>query len=487
MKLKAPYFPIIYVRGYAMTGSEIEATTSTPYMGFNLGATRLRQHWDGRVQQHFFESPLIRLMKEHGYQDAYADGIRLEQGSEPIPPRTVFIHRYYDSADADFGDGETLSIEEAAAALQQTIARIRERVCGDDPQARKAFRVHLVAHSMGGLICRCLLQNDRFWQSEEAGQVDRLFTYATPHNGIEMLGMNVPRFLGLWDMNNFNRRRIAEYLSLPDATDVSGLNGRFDPQRVFCLVGTNPGDYDVAGGWSSRLAGARSDGLVRVENANVRGAPRAFVYRSHSGAFGIVNSEEGYQNLSRFLFGDLRVDGTLEIESLPLPPALRKEKQAGRKVRASYFFEATISPRAGGMYTLSERRKATHSAIFRKYDELLKTDKPRWPCLFSTFLDSARITVGRTLVFSADVVVSATDYEVDGVLMFRRHIPGENLFRDTVVIRATRQEDGWRLRYNLGDESWGEGLGRDAEGTYIPLRSRKGFVGRLRLDIQPWQ
>jgi hypothetical protein len=34
--LTAPFYPIIYVRGYAMTQSEIDATVSTPYMGFNL-------------------------------------------------------------------------------------------------------------------------------------------------------------------------------------------------------------------------------------------------------------------------------------------------------------------------------------------------------------------------------------------------------------------------------------------------------------------
>jgi hypothetical protein len=35
-KLTAPYFPIIYVRGYAMTPSEVADTVSTPYLGFNL-------------------------------------------------------------------------------------------------------------------------------------------------------------------------------------------------------------------------------------------------------------------------------------------------------------------------------------------------------------------------------------------------------------------------------------------------------------------
>lgn len=35
--ISAPFYPIIYVRGFAMTRGEIEATTATPYMGFNQG------------------------------------------------------------------------------------------------------------------------------------------------------------------------------------------------------------------------------------------------------------------------------------------------------------------------------------------------------------------------------------------------------------------------------------------------------------------
>ena len=51
-----PFFPIIYVRGYAMTSGEIAETVSTPYMGFNLGSTKARQAWDGTVERHVFES-----------------------------------------------------------------------------------------------------------------------------------------------------------------------------------------------------------------------------------------------------------------------------------------------------------------------------------------------------------------------------------------------------------------------------------------------
>ena len=48
-------------------------------------------------------------------------------------------------------------------------------------------------------------------------------------------------------------------------------------------------------------------------------SPRAFVHRSHPGHYGIVNSEAGYQNLIRFLFGTLRVDGILDVDDITLP------------------------------------------------------------------------------------------------------------------------------------------------------------------------
>jgi hypothetical protein len=70
-EIKHPFYPIIYVRGYAMSQGEIDDTVATPYMGFNLGATKIRQDWEGKVRRHIFESPLIRLMKDYQYEDIY--------------------------------------------------------------------------------------------------------------------------------------------------------------------------------------------------------------------------------------------------------------------------------------------------------------------------------------------------------------------------------------------------------------------------------
>ena len=113
-RIERPFFPIIYVRGYAMTRDEIVQTTSTPYMGFEAGSTKIRQAQDGSIVKFVFESPLVRLMKDYGYRDVYAAGA---EQADKLPARSVVIHRYYDEADPAFGAGKALSIPEAAAAL----------------------------------------------------------------------------------------------------------------------------------------------------------------------------------------------------------------------------------------------------------------------------------------------------------------------------------------------------------------------------------
>src|SRR6185295_301077 len=97
------FHPIIYVRGYAMTQNEIEDTVADPYMGFNIGSCKVRQVWDGTVRKYFFESPLVRLMKEFDYDDVYEQGIdavgdvrSLAADSTPIGYRSIIIYRYYE-------------------------------------------------------------------------------------------------------------------------------------------------------------------------------------------------------------------------------------------------------------------------------------------------------------------------------------------------------------------------------------------------------
>src|SRR5262245_31674206 len=385
-QLAAPYYPIIYVRGYAGTDSDIEDTVSDPYMGFNLGSTRLRTAWTGDTERYYFESPLVRLMKDFNYRDVYSAGLNLAEIDElpggKIEPRSITIYRYYDQVSSVFGEGKQVSMEDFGKGLGRLILKLRDRICADEA-AKALFRVYLVGHSMGGLVIRCFLQNEQIGTAEARRCVDKVFTYATPHNGIEIeiIG-NVPAFFSIQSVDNFNRARMCNYLGLPAGTDkVNTLNEKFDVDRFFCLIGTNAKDYTVAAGWSSRVVGSFSDGLVRLNNASVfdatgdpkrptKLAPRAYVHRSHSGYYGIVNSEEGFQNLTRFLFGDVRVDGLLEVRDITLPGELEQMRQkSGKEIRASYHFEAIARVR-GVHWDLSRRVASENSTIFRKYGEL---------------------------------------------------------------------------------------------------------------------
>lgn len=489
----APYYPIIYLRGYAGTEDEVEETVATPYMGFNLGATKIRQAWTGQIRHHVFESPLIRLMKELKYLDVYSEGQALDP-NVAITPRSVVIHRYYDQLSKNYEQaskslraGERIPIEEFARGLSDLILQLRDRICKGKKVARKDFRVYLVGHSMGGLIIRCFLQNPEVGNIQAKRLVDKVFTYATPHNGIEVdpIG-NVPAFLTANNADNFNRTRMAKYLGLPEGTDpVHTLNGKFDPDYFFCLVGTNARDYTVANGWASLAVGPYSDGLVRINNAIVKGpsgdptdpvklGPRAYVHRSHSGHFGIVNSEEGYQNLTRFLFGDVRVDGVLEIDEITLPEEVEKKKKKSQEVRASYNFEAVVRVR-GARWDLTRRVAAEHSTVFRTYGELFpekagqsgipgsKTvikDRPHHnrPHLFTVFLRSdARVAKRRpSLGFCLDLGVLVPDYEIDGVLWMNDHFEGGYIFREKINLEVTRpikKGAAWALRYGYDSKT----------------------------------
>jgi hypothetical protein len=326
--------PIIYVRGYAGGTKEIDKAVDDPFYGFNAGSVHVRVGGDTNPHFYQFESPMLRLLTEEhdepgetyqllvrGGQAAYLRG----EAAGSVPPMTIWVHRFYDDAASSFGPGKKdFSIEAAAADLFELVLEVKAKT--------GAPRVHLVAHSMGGLICRSMIQRvipDATGRPDGAvAHVQSLFTYGTPHGGIEFsLGHGLlEKVRDAVDINGasiFGPERMYEYLT-PTAQRADGPPEGWNPasmpadgfpvDRVFCLVGTDPEDYAVAFGLSSAAVGARSDGLVQIDNAYVPGAHRAFVHRSHSGRFGMVNSEEGYQNLKRFLFGDVKV--TVELRGV---------------------------------------------------------------------------------------------------------------------------------------------------------------------------
>lgn len=445
--LKPPYYPIIYIRGYAGTQDAVEDTVATPYMGFNLGSTKYRQTSAGKIEPYVFESPLIRLMKDHLYQDAFHDGQILPQG--PVSPKSIWIFRYYDVVSKDLGTGERKEIEFHAEKLRQFIIHVRSAT-GQD--SNKNFRVYLVAHSMGGLVCRCYLQNKdipdlegkppRDWTKKG---VDKLFTYATPHGGIEFrkgFGWleGLRDFLAINNADNFGENRMREILSLDKNMPLHSLNNRFPAKRVFCLVGTNSQDYGIA----KKVVGPKSDGLVRIENAYVKESARAYTFRSHSGAYGIVNSESGYRNLERFLFGDTQVKVNLETLEIQMPG---KEKN----LSATYDIESIVSIR-GLPIPVNKRTKDTFSSSFRS-SGALKSERTH---LFTSFLlKTARLNKRRqSLGFSIHFRILPL-YHQENKFLPDRHYEGQAVFDDRLILEVSKGgDDPFKMRYGWGSNNF---------------------------------
>ena len=210
--------PIIYVRGFAATRNEIDETSADPFCGFNLGSTifRATPDEDRKTRKFVFESPVVRLAKDFDYRDVYVDGsdvVHEDDWPHGISRRSIIVHRYYDSSSSILGGGKTPPIEDFAIALSRLIARVKHVVMAKREYPDEAsFRCYLVAHSMGGLVCRAFLQNPDCDPEHMRSAVDKFFTYATPHNGVELGGINVPAWLTKLEVDNFNRERMAEYL-----------------------------------------------------------------------------------------------------------------------------------------------------------------------------------------------------------------------------------------------------------------------------------
>ena len=347
----AEKLPVVYVRGFAGTTSGINTAVDDPFYGFNSGSTHVRVGRGGTPVMYQFEGPLLALLVDEGYEllgTGTQGGQRawLEQAAGPVPANSVWVHRFYDVSATAWGqDPHQFSVEHAGKDLLELIRLVRAKT--------GAPRVYLVAHSMGGLICRCLLQKV-IPDTQAAGDlgepatdlVDRLFTFATPHGGIAFdIGFGLLEWardtFGIAGADIFGPTQMWRYLTPeadqrtheqatrarpgegepPPGWNPRSVYGAFPVERIFTLVGTNPGDYKVALGLSSAAVGVESDGLVQTGNAVVPGARQAYVHRSHSGRYGIVNSEEGYQNLRRFLLGDLEVHAALVGFDPPDPGA----------------------------------------------------------------------------------------------------------------------------------------------------------------------
>ena len=427
--------PIIYVRGFGGGQSGIDKVVDDPFYGFNEGSTHIRVGAEGQPRFYQFEGPLLRLMLEQSYRLFVAGGqerILLDAADEELEPASVWVYRFYDPNAGTFGqEPKPYRIEDAAQGLAAFIELVLRKT-------RDAQRVNLVAHSMGGLICRSALQ--RYIPNPET-VVSKLCTAGTPNGGIDpQLGGAIGDWLidkfGPNGSDIFQPRRMKQYL-LPDGYDGAAetdAEGRWDPRRmvgsfpvnrVLSVVGTNAADYDVALGLSAKAMGSQSDGLVAIRNAYVRGSARAYVHRSHSGRYGLVNSEEVYQNLKRFLFGTLRVE--LGLRNIDF------ERDSDR------VWQADVRLAIRQLPVLMHEQTADHHCPVDLNAEAEARPTPTAPVpLVTTFLLPSTRQFAR-YALSLDVI--SLDQR-GGIFGFGDHLEQIADWEDTLVVDVAAREDG---------------------------------------------
>ncbi|MFB9732352.1 esterase/lipase family protein [Ornithinimicrobium kibberense] len=328
--------PLILVRGFG--GLDVSAEQANPYQGFNEGTVYPGRRGDNYIYEGF----LLRAMKsrDYPYTDAtnvvgyYSSPVSSPGGDlggwdpedtggtvvvdHQVAERvlreaargTLWVYRFYDLSPR--------SLQRYGEGLARLIGLIRKAVEQKEPGAFDG--VDLVCHSMGGLVMReAMLALDRQEKGSASRLVHRVVTLGTPHRGIAF--QRLPRWLvetlpgarsGSDELASFS----------PDSTRFLELADVFPFERILTVVGTNHRSYAVGAASvlnrlsslldEGTLATNRSDGLVKHSSAQLPGAPRTFVHKSHGGFDSVVNSRETYEIAMRFLHGTHQVSLWLE-------------------------------------------------------------------------------------------------------------------------------------------------------------------------------
>ena len=159
-KIEPPHYPIVYVRGYAMTENEREETFHDTYYGYRRDLSR--------------ETPRPRppitsaSTCSRGSSSASEDGEVRPTSTPPTAAskiaKTIPHAPWVCAYDDDVLKENVRDIEDHAQDLYKMICELNPRAlkaCGVDLGRgfSRDYKVTLVAYSMGGLVCCTLIQN----------------------------------------------------------------------------------------------------------------------------------------------------------------------------------------------------------------------------------------------------------------------------------------------------------------------------------------
>jgi hypothetical protein len=210
------------------------------------------------------------------------------------------------------------------------------------------------------------------------------------------------------------------------------------------------------------------------------------VHRAHSGPFGIVNSEEGYQNLSRFLFGDIRYEAALEpVDVIRDLPGLEAEDELEH-------LEIEIDLAIRGLPIHIQTRKGQHqSAIVlrmtRRAGGFAQEKRVATP-LFTGYLRCSKKLKGDPLMRCAFQIRIVPHYRHAGWIRASR-LEGEALLNDSLIVGCPRSASAATIEYRWSTLTSNRKV-RSKNGAFlIPLPGAAARYLRSRgigIRLSPW-
>jgi pimeloyl-ACP methyl ester carboxylesterase len=327
--------PIILVRGFG--GLDVGDEKKLAYYGFNEGTVYPQK----RGENYIYEGLILRFLKSAWrYQDgtnvigyygkpvaevgdipAGLEGLpeeffigdkivvdpamALALRRNPEPNRTLWVFRYYDL--------DNRSFEQYGVALRRLVELVRTLVTLQTGEEQP--KVNIIAHSMGGLIVREMLQR-AYRRGEAPKAVNKVVTLGTPHQGITFQRLGDLRWLPMLEARSeIARFDPDEQAKASNPAGYKNLARAFPLERFLTVIGTNYRTFGVAPArFLNRLFSVegefglnynRSDGLVKIASAGIPGAPRAFVHKCHGGPDSLITSREAFEIATRFFHGDI--------------------------------------------------------------------------------------------------------------------------------------------------------------------------------------
>ena len=499
-KIEPPYYPVVYVRGYAMTATEREETFYDTYYGFSATSVERRDAPPpDYARADLFEGQLIRFMKmgKYAYFDATNRGLEESPGN---PSRSLWVCRFYDE---DVLKDNLRSIEIHAEELRKLICETipsRLKSCGVElGTGLKDYKVVLIAHSMGGLVCRTVIQNLLPARNESPRDwVHRFVTLGTPHKGIELgripdfIERLVMRTTNPFDANIFEEKRMRQYLKLPAGYDPhslgpTGTKHSFPPKRCLCVIGSDFESYGAV----KHVTGDFSDGLVKQDRAYcVAGKPDAKgkypfenkahwanIHRAHSGRRGIVNSYESFENIHRFLFGNIKAD--IWLENIELGTAVEKNTDY------YYDIEFALSIRGTPVYLHRREQRPCENAIRYSRDAI----EAKTVLLHTLFMNSD-LQIGPEPYSHFKLEFRVRELAIKKGFLWDHEYPEKIIYAEDLEVRIGDFDEklpGKELQFRWLSEGGDWQNSKKVENAFrIPLRKAGSVGGNFLVRATPW-